>query len=282
MSRIVHVNGSFVPEEEARVSPFDRGYLFADGVYEVTAVIDGKLVDYAPHMERLDRSLGELQMDWPCTKDELREVHEELVRQNGIEEGVVYMQVTRGVAEREFSFPENTPTTLFAFTQEKALIDNPKAETGVEIVSVPEIRWQRRDIKSIALLAQCLGKQQAKEAGAYEAWMVEDGMVTEGTSSSAYIVKDGVVITRPLSNSILPGVTRRTLLALAAERQIRIEERLFSIDEAYKADEAFMTSASSFVLPIVEIDGRKVGAGAPGEITTALRRLYLESARSAG
>ncbi len=282
MSRIVHVNGSFVPEEEARVSPFDRGYLFADGVYEVTAVIDGKLVDYAPHMERLDRSLGELQMDWPCTKDELREVHEELVRRNGIEEGVVYMQVTRGVAEREFSFPENTPTTLFAFTQEKALIDNPKAETGVQIVSVPEIRWQRRDIKSIALLAQCLGKQQAKEAGAYEAWMVEDGMVTEGTSSSAYIVKDGVVITRPLSNSILPGVTRRTLLALAAERQIRIEERLFSIDEAYKADEAFMTSASSFVLPIVEIDGHKVGAGTPGEITTALRRLYLENARSAG
>lgn len=278
MSRIVHLNGQFLPEEEAKVSIFDRGFVFADGVYEVTAVIGGKFIDYGPHMERLERSLRELDMAWPCTKEELRVVHEDLVKHNGIDEGRVYMQVTRGVAERDFGYPKDTPTTLMAFTQVGPVTANPKAETGVAAISIPDIRWKRRDIKSIALLPQCMGKEQAVRAGAYEALMVEDGHITEGTSSSAYIVKDGTVITRPLSNSILPGVTRRTLLRLAAEFQIRIEERLFTLEEVRGADEAFITSASSVVMPVVEIDGHTIGAGKPGPVTKKLRQVYLDVA----
>jgi D-alanine transaminase len=278
MSRIVHLNGEYLPEEAAKVSIFDRGYLFGDGVYEVTAVIEGKLIDYEPHMARLARSLKELDMAWPCSSEALREVHGELLTRNRLNEGRVYMQVTRGVAERDFAYPKNTPTTLTAFTQAVALVDNPRAETGVKAISVPDIRWRRRDIKSIALLPQCMGKQQATVAGAYEAWMHEDGLVTEGTSSSAYIIKDGQVITRPLSNAILPGVTRRALLKLSKEERITIEERPFTLEEAYGADEAFMTSAGSLVLPIVEIDGRRIGGGQPGPLTRRLRALYLAAA----
>ncbi len=278
MSRIVHLNGQFLPEEEARVSIFDRGFVFADGVYEVTAVVGGRFIDYAPHMERLERSLRELDMAWPCSKDELRAVHEDLVKHNGIDEGRVYMQVTRGVAERDFAYPKDTPATLMAFTQVGAVVANPKAETGVAAISIPDIRWKRRDIKSIALLPQCMGKEQATRAGAYEALMVEDGHITEGTSSSAYIVKDGVVITRPLSNAILPGVTRRTLVRLAAEHQIRIEERLFTPEEVRGADEAFITSASALVMPVVQIDGHTIGAGKPGLVAKKLRQVYLDAA----
>lgn len=279
MTRIVHLNGEYLPEHEAKVSVFDRGYLFADGVYEVTAVIGGRLVDYEPHMERLDRSLRELAMSWPCSKGALREVHEELVKRNGLAEGRVYMQVTRGVAERDFAYPKETPTSLLAFTQVASLVDNPRAETGVGAVSVPDIRWRRRDIKSIALLPQCMGKEEAARSGAYEAWMVEDGFVTEGASSSAYIVKGDRVITRPLSTSILPGVTRMALLKLSATEGVSVEERAFSLDEAYGADEAFMTSAGSLVLPIVKIDDRGIGKGKPGAVTRRLRALYLDFAR---
>ena len=278
MSRIVHLNGEYLSEEQAKVSVFDRGYLFADGVYEVTAVIDGKLVDYQPHIERLERSLGELAMAWPVSRDGLREVHEELIKRNGVREGRIYMQVTRGVAERDFAYPKDVPTTLLAFPQIAPLIASPRAETGVKVVSIPEIRWQRRDIKSIALLAQCMGKQRAVEAGAFEAWMVENGYVTEGTSSTAYIVSGGRIVTRPLSNAILPGVTRRSLLRLAAERGIALDERPFTIDEAYRAEEAFLTSASSLVMPIVEIDGRRIGSGRPGPTARRLREIYLEAA----
>jgi len=280
MSRIVYLNGQFLPEQEAKVSIFDRGYVFGDGVYEVTAVLDGKLVDYEPHMERLDRSLRELSIAWPCSKDELRAMHEEIARRNNLIEGVIYMQVTRGVAEREFSFPKGVASSLMSFTQVKKLLDNPNIATGVKVITLPDIRWKRRDIKSIALLPQCLGKQRAVEAGAFEGWMVEDGAVTEGTSSTAYIVKDNTVFTRPLSQAILPGVTRKSLFRLAAECNVTIEERPFSVDEAKAADEAFMTSASTFVMPIVEIDGARVGAGVPGPITKRLREIYLEAARS--
>ena len=279
MSRIVHLNGQYLPEQEAKVSIFDRGYVFGDGVYEVTAVVDGKLVDYEPHMERLERSLRELQLAWPCSKEALREMHEELARRNKLTEGVIYMQVTRGVAEREFSFPKDVPSSIMAFTQQKTIIGNPKAETGVKVITFPDIRWKRRDIKSIALLPQCLGKQRAVEAGAFEGWMVEDGAVTEGTSSTAYIVMGNSVITRPLSNAVLPGVTRKSLMKLATEHNITIEERPFSVKEAQGADEAFLTSASTFVMPIVEIDGKTVGTGRPGEITRKLRTIYIEAAR---
>lgn len=279
MSRIVHLNGQFLPEAEAKVSVFDRGYLFADGVYEVTAVIDGKLIDFAPHMDRLARSLGEIDMAWPIAREALRDVHEELLDRNGLSEGRIYMQVTRGVAERDFAFPKNATSSLLAFTQASRVVDDPKAEAGVKAVSIPDIRWKRRDIKSIALLAQCMGKQKAAEAGAYEGWMHEDGFVTEGTSSTSYIVADGRIITRGLSNAVLPGVTRLAILRLAKERNMEVEQRPFTLEEAYTAEEAFLTSASALVLPVVEIDGRAIGDGRPGPVARRLRTLYLEEAR---
>lgn len=278
MSRIVHVNGRYVPEEEAKVSVFDRGYLFGDGVYEVTAVIDGRLIDHGQHMERLARSLAELDMAWPVSREALDEVHAELIRRNHLREGRIYMQVTRGVADRDFAYPKDVPTTLMAFTQEAIMLANPRAATGVAVVTIPDIRWKRRDIKSIALLAQCMGKEKAARAGAYEGWMVEDGLVTEGTSSTAYIVKDGKIITRPLSTAILPGVTRRSLLRLAAERGIAIDERPFTVAEAKAAAEAFLTSASALVMPVVEIDGQTIGDGRPGPLTRRLRDIYIEAA----
>jgi D-alanine transaminase len=278
MSRTVFVNGSFLPEDEGKVSIFDRGFLFADGVYEVTAVVGGKLVDYDPHMERLERSLKELRMAWPCGKAELRAMHEELVRRNALNEGIIYMQVTRGAADRDFKFPKDAAPTLVAFTQEMRLADNPNARTGVKVVTIADIRWARRDIKTVMLLAPVLGKQEAYEKGAHEGWMVEEGFVTEGTSSNAYIVKDGKVITRGLSNAILAGCTRRSLFRLAKEHGVEVEERVFTPEEAYGADEAFLTSASQFVMPIVEIDGHRIGGGQPGPVTRKLRELFLEEA----
>jgi D-alanine transaminase len=280
MSRIAYVNGHYLPEGEAKVSIFDRGFLFADGVYEVTPIVNGKLVDYDAHMERLDRSLGELRMAWPCSGDELRAMHVELIKRNGLKEGIIYMQVTRGVADRQFNFPKDAKSSLVAFPQVMSLIDNPNARTGVKVVTTPDIRWLRRDIKSVMLLAPVLGKQDAYEKGASEGWMVEDGFVTEGTSSNAYIVKDNTVITRPLSNRILAGCTRRALFRLAAEHGVKIEERLFTPEEAYAADEAFLTSASQFVMPITEIDGKRVGGGQPGPVTRKLRELFLEEAQA--
>jgi D-alanine transaminase len=281
MSRVVYVNGHYMPEGEGKISIFDRGFLFADGVYEVTAVIGGKLIDYDPHMERLERSLSELRMDWPCSKAELRQMHVELIRRNRLDEGIVYMQITRGAADRDFKFPIEAKSTLIAFTQVQSLLDNPNAVTGVKVVTIPDIRWARRDIKSVMLLAPVLGKQKAYEEGAFEGWMVEDGRITEGTSSNAYIVKDGKVVTRPLSHSILAGCTRRSLFRMAKEHGVAIEERLFTPDEAYAADEAFLTSASNFVLPIVEIDGRRIGGGQPGPVVRKLREIYLEEATRA-
>lgn len=281
MSRIAYVNGQYLPEADAKVSIFDRGFLFADGVYEVTPIVNGRLVDYDAHIERLDRSLKELRMAWPCTAAELRAMHEELVKRNALREGIIYMQVTRGVADRQFNFPKDAKSSLVAFPQVMMLVDNPNARTGVKVVTTPDIRWLRRDIKSVMLLAPVLGKQEAYEKGASEGWMVEDGFVTEGTSSNAYIVKDNTVITRPLSNRILAGCTRRALFRLAREHGVKIEERAFTPDEAYAADEAFLTSASQFVMPIVEIDGKRVGGGQPGPITRKLRDYFMEEVQSA-
>ncbi|MBC8035715.1 MAG: D-amino-acid transaminase [Rhizobiales bacterium] len=278
MGRIVYVNGEYLPEEQGKISIFDRGFLFADGVYEVTAVVDGKLVDYGPHMERLERSLGEIRLAWPCSKEELKAMHLEMIRRNSLKEGWIYMQITRGAADRDFKFPKDAKPTLVAFTQTGALVDNPNAARGVKVITVPDIRWTRRDIKSVMLLAPALGKQAAHEAGAFEAWMIEDGFVTEGTSSNAYIVRDGKVITRGLSHSILAGCTRRSLFRLAKEHGVMIEERSFTPDEAYGADEAFLTSASNFVLPITEIDGNRIGGGQPGPVTRKLREIFLEEA----
>jgi D-alanine transaminase len=280
MTRIAYVNGNYVPDTDAKVSIFDRGFLFADGVYEVTPIVKGKLVDYDPHMERLDRSLKELKMAWPCSKDDMKAMHQELIRRNKLTEGIIYMQVTRGVADRMFNFPKDITSSLIAFPQVMKLVDNPNATRGVSVITTPDIRWLRRDIKSIMLLAPVLGKQDAYEKGAAEGWMVEDGFITEGTSSNAYIVKDSVVITRPLSNRILAGCTRRALFRLSQEHGVKIEERLFTPEEAYAADEAFLTSASQFVMPITEIDGKRVGGGQPGPVSRKLRELFLEEAQA--
>ena len=269
-----------MPEQEATVSIFDRGFLMADGVYEVTSVLQGKLIDFEGHAQRLRRSLDALDMAMPMPIDELLGVHRELVARNGIEEGMIYLQVTRGSAgDRDFAFPdpEETPVTLVMFTQNKpGLADSPAAKTGIKVISIDDIRWGRRDIKTVQLLYPSMGKMMAKNAGADDAWMVQDGFVTEGTSNNAYIVKNGQIITRALSNDILHGITRSAVLRFAQEAQMELVERNFTIDEAQSADEAFVTSASTFVMPVVEIDGKALGAGMPGPIAARLREIYLE------
>ena len=285
MSRIVYLNGEYLPEAEAKVSIFDRGFLMADGVYEVTSVLDGKLVDFDGHAERLQRSLGELDMASPVTMDELLEIHRELLRRNDVVEGMVYLQITRGApADRDFVFPdpEETPSTIVLFTQNKpGLADNPAAKRGIKVISIDDLRWHRRDIKTVQLLYPSMGKMMAKAAGCDDAWLVEDGHVTEGTSNNAYIVKGGRIITRDLSTDILHGITRAAVLRFARESQMEVEERPFTIDEAQQADEAFITSASTFVMPVVEIDGATIGAGTPGPVATRLREIYLEESRKA-
>ena len=282
MSRIVYVNGEYVPEEDAKISIFDRGFLFADGVYEVTSVLDGKLIDFAGHAKRLERSLNELDMASPCTDDELLAIHRKLVADNDITDGLVYLQVTRGAADRDFVFPEETAPSLVLFTQSKpGLANSPVADKGIKVISIPDIRWGRRDIKTVQLLYPSMGKMTAKAEGADDAWMVEDGAVTEGTSNNAYIVKNGKIITRQLSNEILHGITRAAVLRFAKEAQMVVEERSFTIDEAKDADEAFVTSASAFVMPVVEIDGIALGGGTPGPVATRLREIYLDESRKA-
>ncbi|MBD9526374.1 D-amino-acid transaminase [Paracoccus sp. PAR01] len=279
MSRTVYLNGEYLPEAEAKVSIFDRGFVMADGVYEVTSVLDGKLLDFPGHLTRLSRSLAELGMGNPHSDAEWLEIHRQLVARNDIVEGIVYLQVTRGnPGDRDFAYPpEGTPQTVVLFTQSKpGLAANLQAQTGLKVVSVEDLRWSRRDIKTVQLLYPSMAKMEAKARGADDAWLVEDGFVTEGTSNNTYIVKNGTIITRQLSTDILHGITRASLLRFAAEAQMKIEERPFTIEEAQSADEAFFTSASAFVLPVVEIDGAKVGGGKVGPVATRLRELYLE------
>ena len=284
MSRTVYVNGDYVPEAEAKISVFDRGFLMADGVYEVTSVLDGKLIDFGGHCKRLARSLSELAMQNPHSDEEWLAIHREMVARNDIVDGMVYLQVTRGnPGDRDFAYPANdVAPTVVLFTQSKpGLAESPAAKTGWKVISVPDIRWGRRDIKTVQLLYPSMGKMAAKQAGADDAWMVEDGFVTEGTSNNAYIVKGNKIITRALSNNILHGITRAAVLRFAAEAQLEIEERNFTIDEAQKADEAFITSASAFVMPVVEIDGAALNGGKVGAVATRLREIYLEEMRKA-
>ena len=280
MSRTVYVNGDFLPEADAKISVFDRGFLFADGVYEVSAVVGGKLVDNAAHLARLDRSLQELGMTPPATGDEITALQYDLIARNGLEEGLVYLQVTRGAADRDFGYPKDAAPSLVMFTQARPVTRNPVAETGISVITVPEIRWQRRDIKTVGLLAACMAKEAAKAAGAGDAWFVENGYVTEGSSNNAFIVKTaGTLVTRQLSTEILHGITRKAVLALCAREGIALEERPFTPEEAYEAAEAFSTSASAFVMPVVKIDDRILSNGAPGPVAAKLRKLYIEMAR---
>jgi D-alanine transaminase len=284
MSRIVYVNGDYLPEAEARISVFDRGFLMADAVYEVTSVLDGKLIDFGGHCIRLARSLAELEMQNPHTEAEWLAIHRQLVARNEIIEGMVYLQVTRGnPGDRDFAYPSDdiTPTVVL-FTQAKpGLADNPVAKTGWKVISIPDLRWERRDIKTVQLLYPSMGKMAAKKAGVDDSWFVQDGVVTEGTSNNAYIVKGNRIITRGLSHDILQGITRAAVLRFATEAQMEVEERAFSIAEAQNADEAFVTSASAFVMPVVEIDGAAIGTGKPGQVVARLREIYLDEMRKA-
>ena len=284
MSRTVYVNGQYLPEADATISIFDRGFLMADGVYEVTSVLDGKLIDFDGHCARLGRSLSELDMAAPCSDAELLAIFRELVALNGITEGMIYLQVTRGnPGDRDFAYPPaDTKPTLVAFTQNKpGLADSPAAKIGWMVISVPDLRWGRRDIKTTQLLYPSMAKMMAKAAGVDDSWFVEDGTVTEGTSNNAYIVKGNRIITRQLGHDILHGITRAAVLRFASEAQMEVEERPFTIAEAQAADEAFITSASAFVMPVVQIDGVQVGNGKPGSVTARLREIYLDETRKA-
>ena len=282
MDSIAYVNGSFVPLSEAKVSILDRGFLFADGIYEVAAVLGGKLVDNASHLARLKRSVGEIALELPESLERIEEIQQELVARNKLESGLVYLEVTRGAdTGRDFAFPKGVKPTLVMFTSVKDIVNAPSAKTGIAVITVPDIRWERRDIKSVALLAQVLAKQAAAAAGAGEAWMIEDGKVTEGGSSSAFILtQDDVLVTRQNGSEILPGCTRKAVVKLAEERQLRVEERAFTVGEALAAKEAFITSASSFVQPVVSIDGKPIANGKPGATATRLREIYIDFARA--
>ena len=275
------LDGAFLPFADARVPVTDRGFLFADGVYEVTAVLDGRLVDSPAHLARLERSAAALALPLPLGTAEIEAIERELVARNGIDQGTVYLQLTRGAAERDFLPPAGLTPTLLLFTQAKDIVGNPAAERGIAVVTMPDLRWARRDIKSVMLLAQVLAKRAAAEAGAQEAWLVEDGHVTEGASSTALIVTEGgTLVTRPNGQAILPGCTRTAILALAERDGVAIEERAFTVAEALAAREAMISSASTFVLPVVRIDGRPIGGGVPGPVAKLLRRRYIEAARA--
>ena len=278
MSRIAYVDGVYRPHGEAAVHIEDRGYQFADGVYEVVAVRGGKLIDEALHLARLRRSLVEVRIEGTLGDAPLKFVLREVIRRNGVVNGSVYLQITRGVAPRDHPFPKAAVQPVLVVTAKRSRPANPKvAEDGVGVITIPDIRWERCDIKTIALIGNVLGKQQAREAGAYEAWMVDDeGNVTEGTSTNAWIVTaDNLVVTRAAGNEILNGVTRQALLAIIRREGYQVAERPFTVDEAKVAREAFLTSTTSDVMPVVMIDGQPVANGVPGLLTQKLREDYL-------
>lgn len=276
MTRTVLVDGTWLPEGEARVSVFDRGFLFADAVYEVTAVVGGRLIDYPGHAARLSRSLLALGIPRPAPAERLLALHRDIVERNGLDEGLVYLQVSRGAADRDFLIPADASPTLVMFTQAKTVLADPRAETGLSVVTLPDERWRRRDIKTVQLLHSSLMKTEARARGADDALLVEDGLVTEASSANVAIVTAaGVLITRDLGAALLPGITRASVLDLARGAGLPVEERAFSPGEAQAAAECFVTSATSLVLPVVRIDGRAVGDGRPGPVTRRLRALYV-------
>jgi D-alanine transaminase len=278
MSRIAYVNGRYLPHEHAQVSIEDRGFQFADGVYEVCEVRGGQMIDERRHMARLDRSLSELQIARPMSPAALAVVMHETVRRNRVRDGIVYLQITRGVARRDFPFPAAGTKPSVIVTARSSDLERLElaASEGIAVVTVPDIRWQRVDIKSVALLPNVLAKQAARDQGAREAWLVDaQGRVTEGASSNAWIVsRDGTLITRPLGRDILPGITRSVVIDVAKAQGLTFEERAFTVEEAYAAREAFVTSASQIVMPVVRVDNRPVANGAPGLVASALRRDY--------
>jgi D-alanine transaminase len=281
MKRIVYLNGEYVPEAEAKISIFDRAVTFGDAIYDVAGVLDGKLVDFEHHMQRYFNSLKKLSIESPLGQAEILQAFRQLVELNQLDEGLVYMQVTRGAAERDFVWPEGLKPTVFMFTQAKSASENEAAQTGIELASTPDIRWARRDIKSVNLLGQVLAKKAAHDAGADEALMIDgEGYVTECGSTSFFMVKDNLILTRPLNDDILPGVTRRAVLALCNSQGLRLVETRFTLDEALTADETFISAASIYIVPVVKIDNQHINEGKPGKLTLRLREIYMEYARA--
>lgn len=279
---ITYVNGQYRPEEQATVSVFDRGFLFADAVYEVTAIINRKLVDFENHIARLQRSCHELQLDLPYSVDEIKQIHTQLIDRNNINEGLIYLQFTRGNAkQRNFLFPDKeTKPTLVLFAQKTNIVDNLKVKNGITAVTVEDIRWGRCDIKTVALLAASLAKEHAKQQGADDAIFVKDGIVTEGSSSNCFIVNQyNQLQTRGLTHEILSGITRKAVISLAEEQGIEIIEKAFSLEEMLTAKEVFMTSATTLVCPVIKINHQVIGDGKPGSIAIRLREIYLENTK---
>ena len=277
MNRIVFINGSYVKEENAKISIFDRGLLFSDAVYEVTAVIDNKLVDFPSHVKRLNQSLNKLKIDYKFNEKNLLEIHKNLLNKNPFSnnEGLIYLQVSRGSAERDFLIKKNSLSpNIFAFTQEKILTD---LTQGLKIITKEDLRWKRRDIKTTQLIYASLSKTEAHDIGADDAWFLdEDNYINEGTSNNAYIIDNNTIITRNLSNKLLPGITRQTILEVAKNLKLNIEERAFTVNEAFAANEAFISSATTLILPVVEINRNIIGNGKIGPITAILRETYIK------
>jgi len=285
MSRIVYLNGKYYKESEAKISIFDRGLLFADSVYEVTAVIDNKLIDFPAHIERLENSLNELEIKNIFSYDLLLKMHKELVNKNQFsnKEGLIYMQVSRGTIERDFLIKDKDVTpNIFSFTQEKKLTDVNYKTNGLEIITRNDLRWQRKDIKTTQLLFATLVKTEAYKLGADDAWLIDgDGFVNEGTSNNAYIIdKNNNIITRNLSNKLLPGITRKTIIEVAKKLKLSIEERPFTVKEALESNEAFISSASTLIAPVTKIDKNNIGKGHIGPITEILRETYIKISKN--
>ncbi|CRL60555.1 D-amino-acid transaminase [Proteus vulgaris] len=281
MSDVVYLNNQFVPKEQAKISVFDRGFLFADAVYEVTAVIDSQLIDFDEHFQRLQRSCKELGLSLPITKLQLIDIHQKLIESNHLHEGLIYLQITRGTdSSRFFDFPSSSiPPTIVAFVQHSTVINHPNAKKGISVVSVDDIRWQRCDIKTVALLAACLAKNYAHQQGADDAILIKSGYITEGSSSNFFIVNhNNEIITRPLSQDILPGITRQAIIQLAQEEELKVIERLFTLDEAKKAKEAFISSATTLIWPVISIDNEEINQGEVGHLSQRLREIYLDKA----
>ncbi|HKT77978.1 MAG TPA: D-amino-acid transaminase [Sphingobium sp.] len=277
---VAYLNGQFLPLDQARISVLDRGFLFAEGVYEVTAVIDGRLVDSASHLARLQRSADAIGLSLPLDGAQIEAVQKELIARNGLGEGLLYLQLTRGAdATRDFLPSPGLEPTLVMFTQAKSFLDTPAVRNGIAVITTPDLRWARRDIKSVGLLAQAMAKQLAAQADAQEAWMVEDGHVTEGASSTAFLVAEEGIVTRSYSQAVLAGCTGAALTALAEESGLKVVHRPFTVAEALVAREAFITSASTLCQSVVRIDGQTIGEGIPGPVAMRLRQLYIDFAR---
>ena len=277
--RTVYVNGDYVPEEDAKISIFDRAFLFADAVYEVTSVLEGKLVDFDNHMNRLKRSMSELNFETKVNKKKFLIFHKKLISLNKIKEGIIYLQVSRGIAERDFSFPSSdTPLTITAFTQKKKLVESNIAKRGISIITIDDLRWKRCDIKTVQLLYPSIAKTEATKRGADDAWMTYNGYVMEGSSNNAWIIKGKNIYTRKADNLILKGITREAIMNVAKKLGYNVIQKQITISEAENADEAFITSATAFVTGVIKINGTKISGGKPGTVTQALRKAYIKQA----